>query len=206
VASHDCDHCRGTLRRKNYHYLAELDGGRELKRCQLGRRFIGFEIDAATAEQASQRINEAAAPPDTYNAERDFSESINVCYEAVRERVDAGGPTWTPSRCPQPSARRRRLPGPRCDAPPAPSTGRAHGAPLSCCTMQKLADPMEFSHDISRVKYAPLATSRKAVDACATMTDRSPGSKGTGTSVNSVGPCFAGRHALPVGRDVRARN
>lgn len=33
-----------------------------------------------------------------YNARDDFERSINTCYEAVRERVKAGGPPWTPPR------------------------------------------------------------------------------------------------------------
>jgi N6-adenosine-specific RNA methylase IME4 len=32
----------------------------------------------------------------TYDATDDFAKSINVAYEAVRERVAQGGPTWTP--------------------------------------------------------------------------------------------------------------
>jgi hypothetical protein len=42
-----------------------------------------------------------AAPPE-YDAERDFSESINECYRAVRERIAAGGPPWTPPAVPAP--------------------------------------------------------------------------------------------------------
>jgi site-specific DNA-methyltransferase (adenine-specific) len=80
---------------------------------QLGRRWIGFEIDAATAEAASRRITEADDP--AYDAERDFSESINVCYEAIIARKAAGGPDWTPPpvdatprTCRQPRQRRPR--------------------------------------------------------------------------------------------------
>jgi N6-adenosine-specific RNA methylase IME4 len=31
-----------------------------------------------------------------YDAEDDFAKSIDVAYDAVRERVANGGPTWTP--------------------------------------------------------------------------------------------------------------
>jgi hypothetical protein len=34
--------------------------------------------------------------PDDCDAADDFAKSINVAYEAVRERVASGGPTWTP--------------------------------------------------------------------------------------------------------------
>jgi N6-adenosine-specific RNA methylase IME4 len=42
-----------------------------------------------------------APPQKPYDAADDFSESINEAYRAVRERVAAGGPSWTP-RDPQP--------------------------------------------------------------------------------------------------------
>ena len=31
-----------------------------------------------------------------YQARDDFNQSINACYEAVRERVKNGGPAWEP--------------------------------------------------------------------------------------------------------------
>jgi N6-adenosine-specific RNA methylase IME4 len=35
-------------------------------------------------------------PSHDYDANKDFDGSINDCYDAVRERVAAGGPTWEP--------------------------------------------------------------------------------------------------------------
>jgi hypothetical protein len=57
----------------------------------------------------------------SYDAERDFSESINDCCAAVRQRVKNGGQTWVPNATGGPPlrARRPRPPGPaRQDAPP----------------------------------------------------------------------------------------
>jgi hypothetical protein len=34
--------------------------------------------------------------PFPYDAADDFEKSLNVAYEAVRERVANGGPPWTP--------------------------------------------------------------------------------------------------------------
>jgi hypothetical protein len=50
------------------------------------------EREAATV--AVEGMLEADA--DGYDAEDDFEKSIEVAYEAVRERVANGGPTWTP--------------------------------------------------------------------------------------------------------------
>jgi len=36
-------------------------------------------------------------PDDHYDAARDFAGSVNVAYEAIRERVARGGPPWVPA-------------------------------------------------------------------------------------------------------------
>src|SRR5262249_53506847 len=51
---------------------------------RLGREFIGCDIDAATVERFRE----------SYDGARDFNESLNDCYRAVRERVAGGGPLW----------------------------------------------------------------------------------------------------------------
>ena len=38
----------------------------------------------------------AALKREQYKPHDDFSKSIDACYEAVRERVKAGGPSWKP--------------------------------------------------------------------------------------------------------------
>ena len=77
---------------------------------KLGRRFIGIEIEPKYFDIACRRISDALKQPDMfiahpkpavqeafdYNADKDFSGSIDDCYTAVRERVATGGPSWIP--------------------------------------------------------------------------------------------------------------
>jgi DNA modification methylase len=78
---------------------------------KLRRGFIGIEIDEKYFDIACRRIDGAARTPDLfierpappvqaslldYDAAKDFGGSIDACYEAVRERVAEGGPSWKP--------------------------------------------------------------------------------------------------------------
>jgi hypothetical protein len=40
--------------------------------------------------------DEFLGPESPYDADDDFEKSLAVAYEAVRERIAAGGPPWTP--------------------------------------------------------------------------------------------------------------
>ena len=72
----------------------------------VGRHFIGIELDPGHFDVACQRIESAArqpdmfveksAPPTQYNAFDDFAKSLDVAYETIRERKAAGGPGWEP--------------------------------------------------------------------------------------------------------------
>ena len=80
---------------------------------KLGRKFIGIEIDPAYFDIACRRIEAAYAQPDLfierpapavqqefkYNGRDDFTKSIEVAYEAVRDRVANGGPGWEHRPC-----------------------------------------------------------------------------------------------------------
>jgi hypothetical protein len=46
--------------------------------------------------KSTNPADEFLGPEPPYDADDDFTESINVAYEAVRERVANGGPPWTP--------------------------------------------------------------------------------------------------------------
>lgn len=75
---------------------------------KLGRKFIGIEIEPKYFDIACRRIGDALKQPDMfidhpkpsvqesfdYDANKDFGASIDACYQAVRERVAAGGPSW----------------------------------------------------------------------------------------------------------------
>lgn len=76
---------------------------------KLGRKFVGVEIEPRYFDIACRRIGDATrdlfaapeAPPVQtslldYDAAKDFGGSIDACYEAVRERVAEGGPSWKP--------------------------------------------------------------------------------------------------------------
>lgn len=77
---------------------------------KLGRKFIGIEIEPKYFDVACTRIADAAKQPDMfinrpapevqasfeYDAAKDFAGSLDVAYEAIRERVKAGGPGWEP--------------------------------------------------------------------------------------------------------------
>jgi site-specific DNA-methyltransferase (adenine-specific) len=78
---------------------------------KLGRHFIGIEIEPKYFDIACKRIQAAVDAPDMfverpappvqaslldYDAAKDFGGSIDACYEAVRERVKEGGPSWKP--------------------------------------------------------------------------------------------------------------
>jgi hypothetical protein len=52
-----------------------------------------FQGPGEGSAESHSRGTEALAP---YDAERDFAESINECYRAVRERVARGGRPWVP--------------------------------------------------------------------------------------------------------------
>jgi hypothetical protein len=51
---------------------------------------------ALAETKAVDEIKNLEADADGYNADDDFAKSINVAYQAVRERVANGGPPWTP--------------------------------------------------------------------------------------------------------------
>jgi hypothetical protein len=77
----------------------------------LGRKFIGIEIEPKYFDIACKRIQAALDAPDLfieapakpvqeafeYDAAKDFSSSIDACYEAIRARKAAGGPGWDPA-------------------------------------------------------------------------------------------------------------
>jgi hypothetical protein len=48
------------------------------------------------AWKARNPQDEQLGPEPPYDADEDFAKSIDVAYEAVRERVANGGPPWTP--------------------------------------------------------------------------------------------------------------
>jgi site-specific DNA-methyltransferase (adenine-specific) len=64
---------------------------------RLGRRFVGVEINAQTFADARARLSTVEAEPPEYDADADFSGSINEAYAAIRQRVANGGPPWVPS-------------------------------------------------------------------------------------------------------------
>jgi site-specific DNA-methyltransferase (adenine-specific) len=64
----------------------------------IRRRFAvrpRLALDKATLIRLEAQL-QAAEGDETYNAEDDFAKSIDVAYEAVRERVADGGPGWAP--------------------------------------------------------------------------------------------------------------
>ena len=56
-----------------------------------GRRFIGIELKEGYWKQACQYLD---AESRQYNFMDDFGKSIEVAYEAIRERKANGGPGW----------------------------------------------------------------------------------------------------------------
>jgi hypothetical protein len=78
----------------------------------LGRRFVGVEREPVYFDIACRRMTDALARPDmfvqvekraaeiqeafAYDGQDDFAKSLDVGYEAIRERVAAGGPGWKP--------------------------------------------------------------------------------------------------------------
>ena len=61
-------------------------------------------VMAGPDERARESVKAKGAPIDPgplftwreYNATEDFAESLNEAYQAIRERVAAGGPGWEP--------------------------------------------------------------------------------------------------------------
>lgn len=49
---------------------------------------------ALRADLERRGIIKPAQPSDGYDPHDDFDRSINACYQAIRERVAAGGPAW----------------------------------------------------------------------------------------------------------------
>lgn len=74
------------------------------------RRWENYTGRKAVLE-SGQRTFEAvrAERIDGYNARDDLSKSVDVAYEAVRDRVEAGGPGYVPPTA-EPAPRRRRRP------------------------------------------------------------------------------------------------
>jgi hypothetical protein len=76
------------------------------QRRQSGSRLIEpkyFDIACRRVEASTRQPDmfvERPAPPAQsafdYDAAKDFGGSIDDCYEAVRERVKEGGPSWEP--------------------------------------------------------------------------------------------------------------
>ena len=70
----------------------------------LGRKFIGIEIEPKYFDIACRRISDALKQPDLfieqpkpekqYDFKDDFAKSIDVAYEAIRERKANGGKGW----------------------------------------------------------------------------------------------------------------
>ena len=71
---------------------------------KLGRKFIGIEIEPKYFDIACRRISEALKQPDLfieqpkpekqYDFNDDFAKSIDVAYQAIRERKANGGKGW----------------------------------------------------------------------------------------------------------------
>lgn len=69
---------------------------------EMGRRFVGAELKSSYYRQAVDNLRLAESNYgrrelfDNYDADKDFAGSLNEGYRAIRERVAAGGPGWTP--------------------------------------------------------------------------------------------------------------
>jgi DNA modification methylase len=77
---------------------------------KMGRKFIGIEIEPAYFDIAIKRISDALKQPDLFIEKRaraiqesfdyqprdDFAKGIDAAYEAIKDRVAAGGKGWEP--------------------------------------------------------------------------------------------------------------
>lgn len=66
---------------------------------KLGRKFIGIELKESYWKQACKYLDAQDRQADLfrYDGQDDFAKSLQVGYAAIRERVAAGGPPWTPA-------------------------------------------------------------------------------------------------------------
>jgi hypothetical protein len=65
---------------------------------KLGRKFAGIELKESYWKQACRYLDaeDRQGTLFAYDANLDFSRSIDDCYAAIRERKANGGPGWTP--------------------------------------------------------------------------------------------------------------